>query len=37
LKCHAEILKIFEAPLKARKTGFEENSDRYKFIKSTAL
>ena len=37
MKCHTEILKTFEAPLKARKTGFEENYDRRNFIKSTAL
>ncbi len=36
LKCHAEILKTFEAPSKARKTGFEENYDCRNFIKSTA-
>ena len=37
IECHAEILKTFEAPLKARKTGFEENYDCRKFIKLTAL
>lgn len=37
MKCHTEILKTFEEPLKARKTGFEENYDRRNFMKSTAL
>jgi len=37
VKCHTEILKTFEAPLKARKTGFEENYDRRNFITSAAL
>ena len=35
-ECHAEILKTFETPLKARKTSFEENCDRRNFMKSTA-
>ena len=36
-ECHAEILKTFETPLKARKIGFEENYNRRNFMKSTAL
>ena len=36
-ECHAEILKTFETPLKARKIDFEENYNRRNFMKSTAL